>query len=255
MGEFRDSTVASACLQAVSAPARRVSDETQAALPLLRLNISADIRLPIVETAMWHGAATLQEPHPKKRNPAMTSTPMTSTQADLALAVYDHHSEAETAVKALQRAGFDMKKISIIGKEYETEEHVVGFFNVGDRARIFGAYGAFWGALVGMLFGSAIMFVPVVGHIVVLGPLAATLIGGLEGAVVAGGVSALAGALTAIGIPKDSVLRYETALKANKFILAVHGDAQEIARAQELLGAAGLGSLERPASQPEARAA
>jgi uncharacterized membrane protein len=185
----------------------------------------------------------------------MTSTPMTSTEPYLAVAVYDHHSDAETAVKALQRAGFDMKKISIIGKEYETEEHVVGFLNAGDRAKIFGGLGAFWGALAGVLFGSALMFVPVVGHVVVLGPLAAALFGGLEGAVVAGGISALAGALTAIGIPKDSVLRYETALKANKFILAVHGDAQEIARAQELLGAAGLGSFEHHPAQAEARAA
>lgn len=173
----------------------------------------------------------------------------------IAVSVYDRHSDAETAVKALQRAGFDMKKISIVGKDYQTEEQVVGFFNAGDRARIFGAYGAFWGALAGMLFGSALLFIPVVGHVIVLGPLAATLFGGVEGAVVAGGVSALAGALTAIGIPKDSVLRYETALKANKFILAVHGDAQEIARAQELLGAAGLGSLEQHTVAPETRAA
>jgi uncharacterized membrane protein len=185
----------------------------------------------------------------------MISTPITSTPADPVIAVYDDHGDAETAVKALQRAGFDMKKISIVGKDYETEQHVVGFLNAGDRARIFGSLGAFWGALAGVLFGSAMMFVPVVGHVVVLGPLAATLFGGLEGAVVGGGVSALAGALTAIGVPKDSVLRYETALKANKFMLAVHGDAQEMARAEDLLQTAGLGSFENPATQPEARAA
>ena len=52
---------------------------------------------------------------------------MTMTKTDIAVAVYDLHTQAETAVKALQRAGFDMKKISIIGKDYETEEHVVGF--------------------------------------------------------------------------------------------------------------------------------
>jgi hypothetical protein len=60
------------------------------------------------------------------------------------------------------------------------------------------------------------------------------LFSGLQGAMVVGGVSALAGALTSIGVPKDSVLRYETALKANKFILMIHGDNQEISRAQEV---------------------
>jgi hypothetical protein len=142
-----------------------------------------------------------------------------------------------------------MKKISIIGKEYETEERVLGFLNAGDRARIFGKYGAFWGGLMGVLFGSALMFVPVVGHIVILGPLAAMLFGGLQGAVVVGGLSALAGALISIGIPKDSVLRYETALKANKFLLVVHGDSQEIARARDVLKSSGLSSFDQHHAQ------
>jgi hypothetical protein len=169
---------------------------------------------------------------------------MTMTKTDIAVAVYDLHTQAETAVKALQRAGFDMKKISIIGKDYETEEHVVGFLNAGDRAKVFGKLGAFWGGLMGVLFGSALMFVPVVGHIVVLGPLAAAIFGGLQGAVIVGGISALAGALMALGIPRDSVLRYETALKANKFMLVVHGGAQEIKRAHELLKTSGLSSFD-----------
>jgi hypothetical protein len=179
---------------------------------------------------------------------------MNRTKTDIAVAVYDLHTRAEAAVKALQRAGFDMKKISIIGKDYETDEHVVGFLNGGDRAKIFGKLGAFWGGLMGVLFGSALMFVPVVGHVIVLGPLAAALFGGLQGAVLVGGISALAGALVAVGIPKDSVLRYETALKANKFMLVVHGNAQDIKRAHELLQTSGLASFDhhRPQEKPAA---
>lgn len=165
------------------------------------------------------------------------------TKTDIAVAVYDLHTQAEAAVKALQRAGFDMKKISIVGRDYHTEEHVVGFLNAGDRAKVFGKLGAFWGGLMGVLFGSAMMFIPVVGHVIVLGPLAAALFGGLQGAVLVGGISALAGGLMAVGIPKDSVLRYETALKADKFMLVVHGDAQEIRRAHELLKTSGLASF------------
>jgi hypothetical protein len=169
---------------------------------------------------------------------------MTLTKTDLAVAVYDTHTEAEDAVKALQRAGFDMTKISIMGRGYHTDEHVVGFLNAGDRAKVFGKFGAFWGGLMGVLIGSAMLFVPAVGPLIVLGPIAAALVGGLEGAVVVGGISALAGALMAVGIPKDSVLRYETALKADKFMLVVHGDAQEIKRAQDLLKTSGLASFD-----------
>jgi hypothetical protein len=163
----------------------------------------------------------------------------TMSKSDFAVAVYDSHTLADDAVRKLAKADFNMKTISIVGKDYHTEEHAVGYLNAGDRAKFFGKLGAFWGGLAGMLFGSALMFVPVVGHIVVLGPIAATLAGGLQGAVLAGGASALVGALSALGIPKDSVVRYETALKADKFLVIVHGSADDVRRAKELLAAAG----------------
>ena len=166
------------------------------------------------------------------------------SKTDIAVAVYDSHTQAEDAVHKLAKSDFDMKTISIIGKDYHSEEHVVGYFNVGDRARFFGKLGAFWGGLAGVLFGSALMFVPVVGHIVVLGPLAATIAGGLQGAVLGGGVSALLGALTAIGVPKDSVLRYETALKASKFLVIAHGGSEDLRRAHDVLSAAGSADVQ-----------
>ena len=172
------------------------------------------------------------------------------SKTDIAVAVYDAHMQAQDAVHKLAKSGFDMKTISILGKDYHSEEHVVGYFNVGDRARFFGKLGAFWGGLAGVLFGSALMFVPVVGHIVVLGPIAATIAGGLQGAVLGGGFSALLGALTAIGVPKDSVLRYETALKASKFLVIVHGGAEDIRRAQDVLSAAGSADVQtHPATE------
>ena len=160
-------------------------------------------------------------------------------KTEIAVAVYDSHTQAEEAVRKLSKAGFDMKTISILGKDYHSEEHVVGYFNAGDRAKFFGKLGAFWGGMAGMLFGSALMFVPVVGHIVVLGPIAATIAAGLQGALVGGGVSALAGALSSLGLPKDSVLRYETAVKADKFLIIVHGGSSDTIRAREVLAQAG----------------
>jgi uncharacterized membrane protein len=157
---------------------------------------------------------------------------------DIAVAIYGTHQEAEESIKTLQRSGFDMRKLSIMGRDYGTEEHVLGYFNAGDRVKLFGKWGAFWGSLIGILIGSAFMIVPVLGHVIVLGPLATTLVSALEGAVVGGGMSALAGALLSIGIPHDSVLRYEAALKADKFLLVVHGTADEIAKAKDVLRAA-----------------
>jgi hypothetical protein len=67
------------------------------------------------------------------------------------------------------------------------------------------------------------------------GPLVSWIIGALETAFVTGGLTAIGGALASIGIPKDSVIRYETALKAHKFMLIVHGTAQEVEKAKDIL--------------------
>jgi hypothetical protein len=41
-----------------------------------------------------------------------------------------------------------------------------------------------------------------------------------------------------MGIPKDSVLRYETAIKMGKFVLIYSGSAEEVENAQRILDAA-----------------
>ena len=152
--------------------------------------------------------------------------------------LFDTHQQAENAIKELRKSGFDMQKLSIIGKDYHTEEHVVGYYNTGDRVKFWGKRGAFWGGLYGWLFGSAFLLIPGVGHVIVLGPLVGWIIGALEGAIVAGGLSAFGAALYSIGIPKDSIVKYEAAVKANKFIVIAHGTAEDIERAKNILQAA-----------------
>ena len=151
------------------------------------------------------------------------------------VAIYPSHGDAEAAVKELQKTGFDMKKLSIVGRDYHTDEHVVGYYNVGDRMMAWGTRGAFWGGLWGILFGSAFFLVPGLGPLLVAGPLVGWIIGALEGAVLVGGLSAIGAGLCSLGIPKDSVLRYETALKTDKFLLIAHGSVEETTRAKEIL--------------------
>ncbi len=151
------------------------------------------------------------------------------------VAIYKSHSDAEMAIKELQQSGFDMKKLSIVGKEYETDENVLGYYNTGERMATWGKTGAFWGWIWGLVFGSAFIFVPGIGPIVVGGPLVSWILGGIETAAVVGGLSALGAGLCSIGIPKDSVLKYETALKACKFVLIAHGTPQEIEKAKSII--------------------
>lgn len=161
------------------------------------------------------------------------------SNVDVGIAVFNTHGEAENAVKELQKSGFDMKKLSIVGKDYHTEEQVVGYYNNGDRMMYWGKMGAFWGGIWGVLFGAAFFWVPGIGPLVVAGPLISAIVGGLEGAVAIGGLSALGAGLYSVGVPKDSIINYESSIKADKFLLVVHGSGDELTTAKDILKNAG----------------
>ena len=148
------------------------------------------------------------------------------------VAIFATHNQAEDAVRELQKDGFDMKKLSIVGKDYHTDEHVVGYYNTGDRMMYWGKLGAFWGGFWGLLFGSAFFWVPGIGPLVVAGPLVTWIVAALEGAVVTGGLTALGAGLYSIGIPKNSIVQYETEVKSGKLLLVAHGTADEVERAR-----------------------
>ena len=100
---------------------------------------------------------------------------------DSIVVVLNTHIEAKKAVRELQRAGFDMKKLSILGRDY------------------------------------------------------AWIICALEGAAVVRGLSAVGAVLYSIGIPEDSIPKYETSLESNKFLVVAHGTTEEIDWACDIL--------------------
>src|ERR1017187_939209 len=157
------------------------------------------------------------------------------SETNAVVAIYESHAQAEEALKELQRAGFDMKKLSIVGKDYHTEEHVVGYYNAGDRMKRWGKSGAFWGGIWGLLLGSAFFAIPGIGPVLVAGPLVAWMVGALEGAVVVGGLSAIGAGLYSVGIPKDSIVQYESAIRSDKFLVLAHGTTVEVDRAKGIM--------------------
>src|ERR1700683_687640 len=93
----------------------------------------------------------------------------TNIPTDHTVAIFTDHQQAEAAIKTLNEAGFSLRNLSVIGQNYETEERPYGFVNAGDRMLSWGKFGAFWGTIWGLLFGSAMLFVPGVGGIVFAG--------------------------------------------------------------------------------------
>ncbi len=155
------------------------------------------------------------------------------------VAIFDHHPQAEAAVKTLQKSGFEMKNLSIVGKGYHTDEKAVGYYNAGDRMLYWGSQGALWGGFWSLLFGSGLFMIPGIGPLLVAGPLVVWIVAALESAAVVGGFSALGAALASIGIPENSIVQYETSVKAGKFLMVVHGTPEEVARAKTILSTSG----------------
>ena len=157
------------------------------------------------------------------------------TKENAIIAVYEAHTQAEDTIKELERSGFDMKKLSILGKGYHSEEYPVGFYTAGDRMRTWGGTGAFWGGLWGLLFGAAFFWIPGIGPVAAAGPIVHLLVGAIEGAALVGGLSALGAALVSLGVPKKGIVKYETELRADKYLVIAHGNAEEIERAREIM--------------------
>lgn len=149
---------------------------------------------------------------------------------------FDTHLAADNAIRALTHAKFDMTKLSLVGKGYHTEENPVGFYKLGDKVKAWGAIGALWGGVWGAFMTPAIFLLPGIGLVAMAGPLVAMLVSALEGAVVVGGLSALGVALLNSGLSKEEVIRYETALKSDEYVLIVHGTEEDIRVARALIG-------------------
>jgi len=140
------------------------------------------------------------------------------------------HPEAEAAIKELQQSGFDMKKLSIVGRDYHTDEHCVGYYTTGDRMKYWEAW-SFLGLDLGMLIGFGSLFDSGVGPLLMAGPVVGWLLGALGEAVLVGGLSALVPACK----PRHSEEQrpeVRDAVKSGKFVIIAHGTALDATRAE-----------------------
>ena len=149
--------------------------------------------------------------------------------------VCDPHPALKNTNKKIQNAGLGQKQKYKAGRDYHTQERDLGHYNAGDRMNLWCQLGHFWGGLSGMLMGSAFYFIPGIGPIIVFGPLVSWIVRALKGAGTAGELSALGTGLHSIGIPVDSIMEYEKALKFDKFIVIAHGTSDEAAKAKSIL--------------------
>lgn len=127
-------------------------------------------------------------------------------------AVFDSHSEAETAVRELRQAGVSDSALSVIARRDE-DGGDYGDANTHEaKEKGEGALkGAIGGAGVGALLGIAALAIPGVGPLAAAGAIAATAIP--EAMAIGAGAGALAGGLTGLltkhGVSDEDAGYYE----------------------------------------------
>lgn len=161
-----------------------------------------------------------------------------ATNESATIGVFDTHEQAETAVRELLKGGFPKERISIVAKGLQKSEDVQGFVNTGDIAKGGAGIGAWTGGIFGLLIGTAFLWVPGFGPLIVAGPLTAALLGGVEGAAAGAAGGGILGALFSPLVTKKHVLKYQEHLNADHYLVVAHGAVADAEKAREILGQA-----------------
>jgi hypothetical protein len=151
------------------------------------------------------------------------------------IGVYDSMPKAEDAVRALGTGGYPIQQISVVAQDLQSEKQVHGFVTAGDLAKGGAATGAWVGGLFGLLIGAAFIWVPGFGPLLVAGPLAAMLLGGIEGVLAGAAGGGLLGALVGWGVSDKHILKYEEHIKGGKYLVIAHGTSDQITTARDIL--------------------
>jgi hypothetical protein len=157
------------------------------------------------------------------------------------IAVVADCETAHAAVERLVADGVPADRISIVGRDLQSEDRVNGFISTRDLVGASTAAGAWVGGLLGLVTGIALLFLPGAGPFVVLGPLAAGAINAAEGALVGSGVGAVLGHF----VHKRDLPRYEQLVRDGSYLVVVHGTEDDVARAQRVLAEVGARDVER----------
>lgn len=151
------------------------------------------------------------------------------------VAIYAAPVDAVEGVNELSKSGFDMMKVSVVAREYQNQEHVVGCCSTDNRAKYWGKLSAFWGEVGGVLREPAFFVLPGLGSVILAGPLVSAVVSSLEESPENRGFGALDAALRKLGVPSESIVRYESELCADKFLVLAHWTADELLHAKDIL--------------------
>ena len=151
------------------------------------------------------------------------------------VAIYNTCDNGEVAIREMQNSGIDITRLSFLGRDYRAKDKLVGRYQSSDHTRYWENLSAFGDGVWGLLSSIALFHIPETGPFLAGGPVAGAIIGALEGTPAINGLNAVGSGLHIIGIPRDSILKYERAINADKYLIIAQGIEEEITKIKAII--------------------
>jgi hypothetical protein len=152
------------------------------------------------------------------------------------LTVFKSQEDVEAALRQLARGGYDLGRVSMVACE---------------RGSSAATADVSWAGVRGMLVGSGLFVVPGIGSLLVAGPLLTWIVRAMGNVSGPDKLDAMAAGLIQLGIPRQSILRCEGALRSGKVVLIAEGSAMAMILAREILRRTPVEVIEQHARLPE----
>lgn len=147
-------------------------------------------------------------------------------------AVFNQPEKAYAVVEEMNKHDFAMDQVSILYKAGGQGDDFLGiaYSNEAERFKVWGAGGAIWGSLCGLLAGAVgMLLLPGIGPVLIAGPLLEAIVGAAVGAAVGAGLMTTSAALThltialrRLHIPDDKLDLLHQAVMDGKTVMLVH---------------------------------
>src|SRR5262249_44646521 len=114
-----------------------------------------------------------------RKEPTMAATATAPATQQSVTATYNTLEQAESTVRALDKAGFPVKQVTVLARDIQDESKVHGYVTACDVSCVGAQRGAWVGGIFGLLIGAAFVWVPGLGPLVIGGSLVSALAGGV----------------------------------------------------------------------------
>ena len=166
-----------------------------------------------------------------------------------AVGLFYSRDEVESALRDLKGGGYDMDRVSIMGKN---ADNVAGADDLnqehGNEAAEGAAAGATTGTVLGgiggFLVGAGVLAIPGVGPVLAAGVGISEIAATLAGAGIGAAAGGLIGGLVGLGIPEERAKVYSDRIKGGSFFMMVDGTDDDVRRAESIMRNHGVEEFE-----------